>query len=226
MPIAGAWKEYVSMNDQTVEAVLFDYGGVIAEEGFVEGLTAIADKNGLDRKYFLDRAFDLIYTTGYLTGRAGEAAFWKAMRDATGITGADRELTEEILTRFVLRPWVLDLVRDLRSMKATVGILSDQTNWLDELNKRDDFFRHFDRVFNSYHLGLSKRDGVVFDEIVRRLGSAPERTCFIDDSEGNCRRARERGLRVILYHTGGEMLDELARYFPGLDPSKYAVGGS
>jgi putative hydrolase of the HAD superfamily len=31
-----------------IKAVLFDFGGVLAEEGFREGLKAIGVKNGLD----------------------------------------------------------------------------------------------------------------------------------------------------------------------------------
>ena len=31
---------------------LFDYGGVLAEEGFTEGLKAIAFKNGIDQDDF------------------------------------------------------------------------------------------------------------------------------------------------------------------------------
>jgi hypothetical protein len=35
-----------------IRAVLLDFGGVIAEEGFQQGLYAIADKFGHDRESF------------------------------------------------------------------------------------------------------------------------------------------------------------------------------
>ncbi len=206
-------------NERSVNAVLFDYGGVVAEEGFVEGLAAIARKNGIDSDTFIDTAFDLVHATGYLTGNAPEAVFWRVMREETGVPGTDDELAREILSRFVLRPRVLQLADELRSMGLIVGILSDQTNWLDRLNERDNFFRHFDRVFNSYHMGLSKRGYAVFDEAARRLDIPKESICFIDDNEGNCVRAREKGLKVIHYSNGKDMLRELARHVPGLDPS-------
>jgi putative hydrolase of the HAD superfamily len=209
------------MGNAGIAAVLFDYGGVIAEEGFVGGLTALADTGGLDRDFFIDAAFDLVASTGYLTGRADEAAFWKALREKTGIAGTDECLRREILARFVLRPWVLDLADDLGSLDLTVGILSDQTDWLDRLDARDGFFRHFDYVSNSFHLGLSKRDGEVFVETARRLDIPGECICLIDDNEGNCGRARECGWHAIAYRTGGQVLRELKELVSGLDLSRY-----
>jgi putative hydrolase of the HAD superfamily len=35
-------------SDMNIDAVLFDFGGVIAEEGFKQGLAAIARAHGLD----------------------------------------------------------------------------------------------------------------------------------------------------------------------------------
>jgi hypothetical protein len=35
-----------------IKAVVFDFGGVVAEEGFREGLKAIGRKNGLDPRVF------------------------------------------------------------------------------------------------------------------------------------------------------------------------------
>lgn len=214
--------EVRAMGETVIKAVLFDYGGVIAEEGFVEGLTALAEKNNLERDVFLDAAFDLVASSGYLTGRADEAAFWRALRKATGIGGTDEEMRREILSRFVMRPWVLDLADDLRSLDITVGILSDQTDWLDKLDARDTFFRRFDYVSNSFHLGLSKRGEAVFGETERRLGVPAEGICLVDDNEGNCQRARNSRWHAILYRTGGQVLRELKELVPALDLARYA----
>ena len=54
----------------SLKGVLFDYGGVLAREGFRGGLYAIARKNGLDPETFFLLASDAIYETGYITGRA------------------------------------------------------------------------------------------------------------------------------------------------------------
>ena len=61
-----------------IKAVLFDFGGVLAEEGFREGLKVIGRKNGLDPEEFFAVTSDLIYTTAYVLGMANESAYWDA----------------------------------------------------------------------------------------------------------------------------------------------------
>ena len=51
-----------------IKTVIFDFGGVLAEEGFREGLLEIARKNGLDTNAFFTEVDSLIEKTGYLTG--------------------------------------------------------------------------------------------------------------------------------------------------------------
>mgnify|MGYP003748006691 FL=1 len=182
-----------------IEVVLFDFGGVIAEEGWKAGLKAVAEANGLDEARFLEAATDAIYATGYLLGKADEGSFWNALREKTGIREEDATLTNEIFDRFLLRSWMIDLVKRLKAKQMTVGILSDQTDMLDRLNRRYDFFKWFDYVFNSYHIGKGKRDISLFDDIARTLGKSPDRILFVDDDPGHLDRARKKGWKTILY---------------------------
>jgi hypothetical protein len=58
-----------------VKAVLFDFGGVIAEEGFKQGLHAIATDNGLDPDIVISTAFEINYDIGFVLGKVRENAF-------------------------------------------------------------------------------------------------------------------------------------------------------
>jgi len=197
-----------------VKAVLFDYGGVLAEEGFREGLLAIGSKNGLDPALFFSNADALIDRTGYLTGLSDESAYWDALRKQTGIQGSDQELREEILKRFVQRPAMLSVVDLLRQQGLTLALLSDQTNWLDELERTTPLFFHFDRVFNSFRTHKSKRDGSVFQDVCRALGTRPEETLFVDDNLGHIRRAEEQGLKTIHFTGIDDFLKQIIAFVP------------
>jgi putative hydrolase of the HAD superfamily len=186
---------------QIIKAVLFDFGGVIAEEGFFDGLQAIGEKNGIDPKGFFRIVDSLIYETGYLIGTASEAEFWNAVRNRTGITDDDESLKREILCRFVIRPDMLSDADTLRSRGMRVAMLSDQTNWLDEINKSTLLFQHFDWVFNSYHIHKSKRDESVFVDVCSALGTLREQTLFIDDNINHIIRAQRQGLQTIHFVT-------------------------
>jgi putative hydrolase of the HAD superfamily len=198
-----------NQESRKIDVVLFDFGGVIAEEGWKEGLKVVAKANGLDESKFLEDAIDTIYATGYLLGKATEDRFWSSLREKTGIKENDALLREEIFSRFLLREWMIDLVKTLRAQKITVGILSDQTDMLDKLNQRYHFFKWFDHVFNSYHLGKGKRDSSLFDDVARTLRCSPDRILFIDDDPGHVDRAREKGWNAIWYVDRGSFFKEL-----------------
>lgn len=187
------------------QAVFLDYGGVLADEGFAEGLRAIAVANGLPGDDFVRKGHDLIHETGYVTGHTLERTYWQALRAKTGISGSDESLRYEILSRFVLRKWITDLLPKLREEIPLLCILSDQTNWLEELDSRDGFFRHFDRIFNSFYLGKSKRDPALFEHVLEVLGIPGQEILFVDDHRENCKRAESRGIRTIHY-AGKELI--------------------
>jgi len=180
-----------------IKTVLFDFGGVIAEEGFYEGLLAIGEMNVLNPEAFFKTVEALIVETGYLTGTNNEAAFWNAVRDLTCITMNDAELRHEILKRFKLRPKIIEYADLLRSKGFIVAMLSDQTNWLDEIDQKTSLFQHFDKVFNSYHIHKSKRDATVFRDVCSDLNVMPNETLFIDDNANHIERAKTQGLQVI-----------------------------
>jgi putative hydrolase of the HAD superfamily len=181
--------------------ILFDFGGVLAEEGFRDGLKAIAKKNGIDQDNFYAVVDRLIYESGYLTGKSDELSFWKEVRERTGVRGTDQELREEILSRFILRPDMITSVDRLRARRFVVALLSDQTNWLEEIDRAVLLFRHFDHVFNSWRMHMSKRDESVFAAVCREIGVSPQDALFIDDNENHIKRADRAGLATIHYTT-------------------------
>ncbi|HFD80340.1 MAG TPA: HAD family phosphatase [Gammaproteobacteria bacterium] len=187
------------MSKPSIKAILLDYGGVIAEEGFRNGLVAMAREQGLDPGRVLEVARQAVYDSGFVVGRGSEHEFWTAMRSGAGLRGDDAELRQRILDGFILRPWMMERVRRWRAQGYLTGILSDQTWWLDRLDERDRFFGDFDYVFNSYHLGKGKRDPTLFHDIGRRLALAPGEILFVDDLRSNVERARAAGWNAIHY---------------------------
>ncbi len=186
-------------DQRPIKAVLFDFGGVLAEEGFRDGLKAIATRQGLDPEAVHRAGMETVYDSGYVLGKGTEADFWRLMRERARLRGRDEELTNEILSRFVVRPDMLKLAGALRSQRLLTAILSDQTDWLDQLDARAHFSRAFDYVFNSYRLGKGKRDATLFDDIVQQLAIRPPQAVFIDDAPDNVARAQACGLRALLY---------------------------
>ena len=182
-----------------IQAILLDFGGVIAEEGFQQGLYAIAGKFGLDRKRFFQLANEAVYNSGYVTGTGSEKDYWNEVRKHSGIMATDGELRQEILSRFIPRDWMLEVVISLRQQGLVTAILSDQSDWLDQLDSRFHFFQYFDAVFNSFHLGKTKRDSTIFVEILQSLKVNADEALFVDDNIGHIDRATAAGLHTHHY---------------------------
>jgi putative hydrolase of the HAD superfamily len=179
-----------------IKTILLDFGGVIAEEGFQQGLYAIADRFGLDRKRFFQLANEAVYNSGYVTGTGSEKDYWNEVREHSGIIADDEELRQEILSRFIPRDWMLKIIRSLRQQEKIIAILSDQTDWLDQLDARYQFFQYFDAVFNSFHLGKTKRNPAIFAEILSALEANGKETLFVDDNISHIDRATAAGLQT------------------------------
>ncbi len=192
-----------------IRAALFDFGGVLAEEGFRTGLETLARRQGLDPQAVYRAAPGAIYDSGYVVGRGTEDDFWRLLRQRTGLQGEAEVMRQAIATRFVLRPRMLAIARALRRQGYITGILSDQTDWLDRLDAELRFFQYFDRIYNSYHLGKGKHDPSVFDDVISDLGLTPEQVVFADDDPGNIERARSRGLRALLFRGEDRFVDDL-----------------
>lgn len=199
-----------------VEVIMFDFGGVIAEEGFRNGLRAIALRNGLNPEAFVKEGFELVHSTGYVTGRSDEKAYWQALREKTGIQNDDESLRKDILIHFEIRPWMIRVVKRLKERGQRMAILSDQTNWLDELDETHHFSMLFEQVFNSFHSGKSKRDPSAFDDALNAMGVKAGEVLFVDDHPGNIERAREKGIHTILYKNAESFMEELGKFCPNL----------
>ena len=199
-----------------LRTILIDFGGVLAEEGFRDGLTDIAVAAGRDPAQVVPVAYEMAWSTGFVVGGCDTAAFWRAFRQATGIAGTDAALTETVLARFRPRPEMFAMIDRARRLGLTTAILSDQTEWLAVLDARHDVFSHFDAVFNSYHYGVTKRDPAFFNLALAALDARPETTLFIDDAPRNVDLAASLGLRTILYRDQASFGRDLAAACPPL----------
>ena len=196
--------------------VLFDFGGVLALEGFREGLKEIAYENGLDPEEFARKGRELVHSTGYVTGKAGENTYWNVLRRETGITGSDQELRSRVLSRFVPRPEMIEIASRLRKHGLPAAVLSDQTNWLDELDQKYHFSHLFKEIFNSFHMGISKKDPEIFTSVCEKMGMGPSDTLFVDDTPDNTDRARSQGLHALVFRNVPQFKDDFSDYCPGL----------
>ncbi|MDX1810663.1 MAG: HAD family phosphatase [Gammaproteobacteria bacterium] len=197
------------MKSRNIQAVLFDFGGVIAEEGFRNGLIKIAEEQNLALSDITKQGMQAVYDSGFVLGNGNASEFWALLKHRTGIKGSDDILTQRILDGFIVRHWMVELVKRLHDNAYLTGILSDQTNWLDLLDAKYQFYDCFDYIYNSFYKGKGKRDSSTFNDVAQELGIPESSILFVDDDLGNVTRARKSGFQVIHYIDKTQFLNEL-----------------
>lgn len=192
-----------------VQAVIFDFDGVIAERGFRAALRALAARCAVDYPPLPTLAMQALVDSGYLTGRGSEQGWWRQLQTAVGALDSCAQFRADLLEASVVRPWQLALAERLATAGYRTAVLSDHTDWLDQIETDQPFAHAFGRVFNSYYLGASKRESAAFRAVADTLGVAPEQALFIDDNPNNVARATALGMTGIVYREREMFLRDL-----------------
>ncbi|GGO92374.1 hypothetical protein GCM10011584_28630 [Nocardioides phosphati] len=210
-----------------VDAVLFDYGGVMT--GPVgESIRAWHAADGIDPasftrtlKQWLSRTVDWETPIHRLeTGAISIEEFEQLF--AAELTTVEGEVPEPtgILGRMFaeMRPEaaMFALAEELRACGVRVGLLSN--SWGNTYpRKRIDTL--FDPIVISGEVGLRKPQAAIYAHAVARLGLPADRVLFVDDAEPNVLGARAAGLRALLHTDPAGTRAALAALVPALAPT-------
>lgn len=198
----------------TVEAVVFDLGGVLVDW----------NPRHLYRKIFNDDESAMEAFLGDICNTA-----WNEKQDR------GRPWAEAIGEAIALHPWYEHHIRAYRdrwdemlggALKETVDILNELhqsgvrllalTNWSAETfhlaEERFEFLERFEGVLVSGREGLMKPEPEIFQLLIRRYDLYPPRTLFIDDVHKNVAAAEAQGLRAIQFTNAQQLRIDLAKW--------------
>lgn len=194
-----------------IDAVVFDWGGVLAGGSDAEVLAAVEARLGV-APGTLPRLFGLDpYETDPENvwhrrelGRATalEWARWYAERI---VAAGGRPLLEpEAMvaaeaTRFTIAPnaVVMDAVHRLHAEGYRLAICTNNVTEMSDVWRTGLPLELFDVVVDSCQLGHRKPDAAIFDHVTGTLGVAPAATVLLDDIAANVAGARRSGWHAI-----------------------------
>lgn len=194
--------------------IIFDFDGVVAEQGFRRALAAVStrDSDKDSQSHLAQVGMRALLKSGYVVGKGSEQQFWQLFCELSGqeySTDGAEILRRAIVQHSQIRQQILKLIAQLRDGGLTVALLSDHTDWLDQIDQLHGLRHHFDHFFNSYHLRQCKRDPLIFDRVVADIGVEPSATLFIDDNPANVERAQSRGVNGLVYTEFNRLLADL-----------------
>ncbi len=194
-----------------IQAVLFDYGGVIGHLDQEEA-ARLEEKYGLPRGSLLSALYGIPQWREIALGHGSEQEWLKAvlarLYELAGrpIPGIRREWPK-MWRR--LDGDVVALVRRLRP-RYKVGLITNATKNLEGmLLNHHGIGDLFDVVINSARVGLAKPDVRIFHMAAERLGVPVSACVFVDDMPHNVEGARAAGMGAFRFQGAAHLESEL-----------------
>jgi putative hydrolase of the HAD superfamily len=201
----------------TIEAVIFDFGGVLTSSPF-EAFTRFETERGLP--------IDIIRRTN--AANHLENAWAKFERAEVDIDTFDRlfateslALGAEVRGRDVLpllqgdlRPEMVEALKRIKAQFKTGCITNNlPANAIGSMTGRSLYVAEvmvlFDHVIESAKIGLRKPDPRIYQLMVETLKVDPKNCVYLDDLGVNLKPAREMGMTTIKVTSGAQAIAEL-----------------
>lgn len=194
------------------DGYVFDYGGVLAHHQTDADQARLADIAAIPRDLFSNLYWDtrLDYDKGSVTA----AEYWGNIAREAGKT-LSAAVIEEIVDadnrswmQFDEQMW--NWIAELRAAGKRVAMLSNMPRDLGEaLGSQTDRLRVFDHVTVSYDVRSVKPEPAIYQHCLAGIGTAPERTIFLDDRIVNVQGAEALGIGAIEFLNRDDVLSRL-----------------
>ena len=189
--------------------LLFDFGGVLVDLDKSRCIAAF-DAIGFDIRPLIGTYAQAGILSQLERGKITVPEFCEQLRQLSG----KPQLTDEAIVG-AWEHYLLDVPEERLEMLLKIKrhyplyVLSN-TNVVHWDMARDRYFRYkglqledfFDKVFLSYELGVEKPDPAIYRAVAEGIGCDPADILFFDDSNVNCRAARQCGLQSLLAPAG------------------------
>jgi putative hydrolase of the HAD superfamily len=183
--------------------VIFDYGGVISLKQSAADLDVIAGLAGVgrDSEPFW-RAYHA-HRDDLDQGRAGVAAYWRAIAGDVGTSWDDARMHElwaaDFRSWLSINPDTIEVLADLKAGRTALALLSNAGPDLGSYLRCGLLRDFFAACYVSGELGLLKPQPEIYRHVLDGLGISAAEAVFIDDREANVRGAQALGITGHLF---------------------------
>jgi len=186
-----------------IQAVLFDYGGVLTTSGKRGFITnAVAELYGVNpRSLDIDEQRKRLYR-----GQSDEDAFFRSLNRQYGRHVTKGMFLDKVKQSFVPCEEVYALVDRLRSSGIKTGILSNVFAMSAAVLKEHGWYDGFDPIVLSCREGCAKPDLHIYKIALERLGLPAASVLLIDDQESYLLPARILGMHTIQAHSPDQLV--------------------
>jgi len=195
-------------HQSAIEAIIFDWGGVLIDDPTELMVNFSASKLHVDNQKLYQATKK--YISLLQTGMLDENAYWRAVCDDLGVEFSyDGSLWSDAFgVAFNPKDDVFSLIETLKNNGYKIGYISNT-----EVPSMSHFHSYksdlFDAVVFSCLAGIVKPDKSIYLKCTDLLKIAPENSVFIDDLQMNVDGANDAGLHGILFESPRQIMSAL-----------------
>ena len=194
----------------TIEAVIFDFGGVLVRTEDRMPRTDLADRLGMTYDELNALIFDSQSAIQAMKGEITAGEHWYVVQNSLGLSEEEiNQVRSDFWAGDNLDEDLVDFLRDLRPKYKTVLLSNawdDLRQMIEDVWQIDDAF---DQLIISAEIGLVKPDLVIYQWMLAELGLEPSHAVFVDDFLHNVEGAQAAGLQAIHFRSPDQALGEL-----------------
>jgi len=199
-------------NLHSIQAVIWDMGGVLVRTEDYQPREKLAKQFGLTRLELEDLVFAGESADQATLGKISYRQHFEQVGQRLNINGSTLEDFEKSFWSGDRMDWeLISFIKNLRSSYKT-GLLSNawsDTRRIVESSFAFSFEQVFDAAVFSADVGLMKPQAEIYTLVLNQLGCAPEQAVFIDDVTLNVEAARAAGLKGIRFQSHSQVIREL-----------------
>jgi len=200
----------------TIEAVVFDIGGVLEITPSLGVAEMWESRLGLEPGEINKRTQD-IWEAGSI-GTISEFDGHQALRERLGLDARQLEEFMGMIWREYLGTANTELIAYVRRLRPRyrTGIVSNRFVGAREREQAAYGFENLvDEIVYSHECGMSKPDPGIYALACERLRTEPTRMVFLDDYGPCVAGAREAGIHAVLYRDNAQAIRDIERLLAG-----------
>lgn len=198
------------MNGDRIQAVVFDYGNVIARFDVSRYLQAIAPHSALPVEGIMkavEQSRDLFVR--YETGQVSSGEFFRTLIDRCKLAMTQHQFIEAYTCIFEPVNETHALIRNLHG-QYRLALLSNTSEWHYQWEiAKSPVFPLFEQVTLSHEVQARKPSPLIYRDVLKKLNLPPTACVYIDDIAEFADAATRLGMNGIHYTTPEHLLRSL-----------------
>ncbi len=195
-----------------IKNIIFDLSEVIIS-GYHGAEYLVEEKYGIPAEEFKKRKQEKIeFFLEAMRGKYKEEEYWNEL-----LEGVNWKITQKDLKKTIREnlnqpvKGTIEIIKDLKKSYQLILLSDHIKEWMEYIQERNQDIDIFDKKIFSYEIGRLKSDKQTFNIILNQLQIEAQETLFIDDYEVNVKRAKEEGIKGIVFKSAKQLKKELEK---------------